>query len=65
MFAPKETIDSLRHHLPEKGIEDIMVDGGSWKRVELEAKHAEPPRHPPLLATFVSLRNNGQDFKGQ
>ena len=40
MFAPKETIDSLRRHLPTKGIEDIMVDGGSWKRVELEAKQA-------------------------
>ena len=40
MFAPKDTIDSLRHHLPAKGIEDGMVDGGSWKRVELEAKHA-------------------------
>jgi hypothetical protein len=36
----QETIDSLRQHLPAKGIEDIMVDGGSWKRVELEAKHA-------------------------
>jgi hypothetical protein len=34
------TIDSLRQHVPAKGIEDIMVDGGSWKRVELDGKHA-------------------------
>jgi hypothetical protein len=31
----QETIDSLRQDLPEKGIEDIMVDGTSWKPVEL------------------------------
>jgi hypothetical protein len=36
----QETINSLRQHLPAKGIEDIMFDGDSWKRVELEAKHA-------------------------
>lgn len=28
------TIDSLRHSIPAKGIEDIMVDGTSWKRID-------------------------------
>ena len=34
----QETIDSLRRGLPEKGIEDIMVDGTSWKPVELDGQ---------------------------
>jgi hypothetical protein len=28
------TRDSLRHSIPAQGIEDIMVDGISWNRVE-------------------------------
>jgi hypothetical protein len=28
------TIDSLRHSIPAKGVEDIVVDGTSWKRID-------------------------------
>ena len=34
----QETIDSLRRGLPEKGVEDIMVDGTSWKPAELDGQ---------------------------
>jgi hypothetical protein len=28
------TIDSLRHSIPAKGVEDIVVDGTSWNRID-------------------------------
>ena len=27
-------IDSLRHSIPAKGVEDIVVDGTSWNRID-------------------------------